>query len=284
MVNAQYSNRSPSGISTSVQKRRTLYLAQSDPRVRDGKTISRYQNDYYAEVIVLSDADYIKLLSNELGLQQLDSASDLLESPISGLYPPTSLYWDYPNDTEFVPTTSGNEVNIIVSFNPGDNPVSGLTYRAIVTANDVGATGTSTAFNINPAVVSETFQISEYGPNGIEISWKGDVNALAYTIDVVGADLPLLRVGQPSVPFYSSSPKRTYVMNYDTKVPGHLYFDSQGRVTFRIEPRTSVFSGNYTVTVQPTYTKNSGTIRTLTFNVDNHAIPIQLDGVNYANN
>ena len=288
-ITQQSSYRSPSGVAASVQKRRTLYLAESDPRVKSRDTITRYQNDYYAEIVVLTDDEYLKLLSSQIGTQ-VDSA--IYAEPLAVgtvLHPPTNLYWDYKNDpkaTEFVPINGGNEVNITITFDPGDNDLAGLTYTPIINGANNGITGTSLGAASNLAIDSTTFHIQTYTPNEITITWRGYTDAYAYNVNVVGANLPAVYYGQNiPFPFLGVGFKaRDYNLDYGT-FASSLKLDSNGRAKLTLYPATSVFSGLYTVKISPQYTKGPGKPdRVITFNVDNHSIPITIDGANYANN
>ena len=265
MIDTTYSNRSASNISASVQKRRTLYLAASDPRVNSKETISRYANDYYAEVVILSDADYENLLRNQAGLQTLQTNDATVLSGVS-LNPPTLLYWDYSNDqsaTEFVTNSGSNEVNVVVTFDAGDSNLTGLTYEYIVNTTSTGVQSGSTA-STSPVVtnVSTTFNSS-----GIHIAWKGNTNAVGYTVSVTGASLPMYFQGY--IPQYMASVAtntltKNYYMNFNPLIndptlafPGYMSLDQNGYTQISLVPSSGSFSGTYTFSVVANYSNST---------------------------
>lgn len=266
-----------SNLSTSVQKRRTLYLAESDPRANKD-FITKYMNDYYAEVVVLSDAKYMSMLASELGMPGGKVETYTEVPPNTVLHAPTALYWDYKNDpsaTKFVTVNGSNYVNIKVSFDPGDNMSDSLQYEYYVDTTGTGANPGSTSTSNGP-IDKTTIHFSHYYNAMIEASWAGISDAIGYTVTVKGVNCPPREYYQQAlIGPYAETAQKSYYLNYDPShpspiynSPGYVTLDSNGKATFKIVPVSGkTFSGSYVVTIAANYTDSTSTVQTARFTI-----------------
>lgn len=281
MTNTIYSKSS--NLSTSVQKRRTLYLAESDPRANKD-FITKYMNDYYAEVVVMTDAAYMAMIAAELGQpSNYEDDQTAAKSLVSAtaysqvaantvLQAPTGLYWDYNDSsaTKFVTVNGSNYVNINVSFDPGDELPGSLEYEYYVDTTGVGAAPNSTAKQANAPIDKTKITFTNNSSSIIQASWDGISDAIGYTITVTGANCPPREFYQKTVAATSgTAAKRSYYLNYDPShptqnynSPGYKTLSSNGRAIFKIVPVSGKsFSGNYTITFQAHYTNGTSDIK-----------------------
>lgn len=266
-----------SNLSTSVQKRRTLYLAESDPRANKD-FISKYMNDYYAEVVIMSDAKYMAMMANELGMSNGVAEAKYAEvAPSTVLHAPTGLYWDINDSsaTKFVTVNGSNYVNIRVSFDPGDNLSDSLQYEYYVDTTGTGANPGSTSSNSNAPISRTSISFSPPTTSLIEAEWDGISDALGYTVTVTGANLPPREYYMKTlVGPYAQTLQKSYYLNYDPKTssanynsPGYVSLNSIGKARFKLVPVSGSFSGSYVVTFVAHYTGGTSTERTARFNI-----------------
>lgn len=279
MTNVSYSV--PSKTSTSVQKRRTLYIAKSDPRANQD-FVTKYRNDYYGEVVILEDSAYLAMLASQGGaftdgeeyLTEADQAAIAIVDPGTILHPPTLLYWDYkgdPSSTEFIAATNKNTVNIKVTFDSGDSSIQGLEYDVnVVTSKTDAKTGSSAATALEP-INSATVHFSHYYSGMIEAKWQGLTNATGYTVIIQGANANYRAESQKSAAGNTGSTpkKRIYYLNYNPNSPstnfpdpGYLTLDADGNATIKVLPLPGKsFTGSYTVYFIANYTDGQADIK-----------------------
>jgi hypothetical protein len=222
-VQTNRSGRSASNISSSVQKRKTLYLSSDDPRAQNDVFKGSYASKYYADIIVLSPEAYKNLLKTQVGLQYTPDGLPIAGSDpgqsdegklVSNLHAPTNLYWDYSDNssTEFNANSGSNSVNITITFDPSvDDVVTDSTnirydYTITnVTGQNAGAIGTgSTANTFNPV---KSITIVNATSSQIQISFPNISDATGYNLTVTGKNLA---AGQLSKTYHSvPTPKAT---------------------------------------------------------------------------
>jgi hypothetical protein len=285
MSNSIYSKSS--SLSASVQKRRTLYLAKSDPRANEG-FINKYRNDYYAEVVVLEDSEYLHLLASQIGTANITDVVDtynnanILVDPATTLHPPTLLYWDYKNDpdaTMFVTNNGANKVNVKITFDSSDILIDGVEYEPVVSSVKAGAastSGDSTSSKTADPIELSSIHFSHYYSGMIEVRWKGLTDAIGYIVSLTGNNCPPRAVSQKSTSANTgTTKKRIYNLNYDPThpsvnfpSPGYLNLDSSGYATIKLIPTSGSFSGSYTMTFVANYTDGVSKIaRKATFTI-----------------
>jgi hypothetical protein len=252
-----YSNRTPSGNAASVQKRRTLYLAKSDPRVKNGH-LSKYINAYYADVKILEDSEYVELLKSQIGLsftEDGDPIEDTDPGPlVSTLYPPTNFVASY----EAVTNNGSNLINVTITFDDavdsafqqGEELMYGYTTPTVVSASSPAATvlGATAVKPIDPT----TIHFSHYNAHNLDIKWKGFSDAVGYLVTVTAATGQLFTINSNGTHVLSASKKVTYPQISPT-------MDSSGMITFIVPSPSSghVFSGKYTFSIQVRYAKGT---------------------------
>jgi len=258
-----YSNRPASSRSASVQKRKTLYIAESDPRNNP-----KYKMDYYGEIVVLSDLEYANLLKRYTYLNPQDASITLPEpsKEVSTLHPPTNLYWDYAdnNATEYVPSTTSTSINVYVTFDPGSDDVQSdgpITYEYVVTpvtsqgASSVGGSGSGsaaggkglggTASTNQAKLQTVAVTVAHKTANLIELTWGQLAGATSYLVKIKGANQA------------NSNGKATMDYNEAATSDATRYFS--------IYPMSGkIFSGAYTYSVSVVYP--NGTSKAVTGN------------------
>jgi hypothetical protein len=286
MTNASVTYSRPSTPSTSVQKRRTLYLAKSDPRANQG-FVTKYRNDYYGEVVILEDDAYLAMLATQGGISFSEDLGDAKSLNASGsqtaaslvdsgtvLHPPTLLYWDYQNDataTEFINATGKNQVNVKVTFDSVDSTIDGVEYEYYVSTSKTNPqTGSSAATSLQP-IDPTTVHFSHYYSGMIEAIWTGFTDAIGYTVIIQGVNCNYRAESQKSATGNTGSTpkKRIYYLNYDPThpstsfpSPGYLELNASGKATIKVLPLPGkTFSGNYTVYFIANYTNGTADIK-----------------------
>jgi hypothetical protein len=261
-----------------------LYLAKSDPRANEG-FINKYRNDYYAEVVVLEDAEYLQLLASQIGVSYDYSADEkagtnvsqtkaALVDPSTVLHPPTLLYWDYKNDpnaTEFITNNGKNQVNVKVTFDSSDITIDGVEYEYFISTSKTGVATGSTASDRFKPVDPTTVHFSHYYNGMIEATWSGITDAVGYTIVLEGANAKTRAESQVASigNTYTTTKKRNYYLNYNPNSPsssfpspGYLELDSNGKATIKILPTTGhLFTGSYTIYFVAHYTDGAADIK-----------------------
>ena len=275
-----YSKRTPSGTAASVQKRRTLYLAESDPRVKSG-SISAYENSYYAEIKIVSDEEYLKLLKQQIGVQY-SSAEDaivltniaaapaiptLQTTEITSLVPPTNFSVTYEPDT----INGGNLLTAVISFDVPDNYVEDGSIKYIHTTATLVSAASPKATNLgataNKPVVASTMSFVHQTSSQMSLKWKGYTDAIGYKVQVTAVN--------SSGTILPASSSVGYVPNANGKK--HTFYpqipptlDSSGYITFNVPtpPSPHAFSGYYAFDVYVVYPKNtSNPTRKVSINV-----------------
>lgn len=245
-----YSKRTPSGTAASVIKRRTLYLSDEDPRVKSG-SVTQYENAYYAEIKIVPNSEYIKLLKAQLGISYTDQGDPIetvdIGALVTNLYPPTNFKVE---GYETVTNNNSNTITAIITF---DSPVDDtlddgtLTFghtspmpvaAAAATATTTGATG-------NKAIDIATFRSSQHSAGALNLSWKGYTEAKHYNVTVT-------RQSGKYLPSANGKLTHTYPAVSAT-------LSSSGRITFTMPSPTipNAFNGIYTFDVTVTYAKGT---------------------------
>ena len=271
MTNSYISNRVPTSVAGSVQKRKTLIISALDPRNNP-----RYIANYVGEVVVLSEAKYREYLSSQNFTIQEDTGGTVTEEEtvVSTLHPPTNLYWDptSESDTEYIKSGSNPIVNIIVSFDPATDDI--LTDGAIGYDPDVrvsnhqvtlaivdsgGATSTNAtatktvSTNASLAKVQlSTVQSLIHTSSNIQVSWKAVPGVIGYEVTVTGANQK------------DANGKNTKVWNIAAGVNA-----TTGKRYFNMVPETGTsFSGHYSFKIAAKYNQGqSGAVTYSGFNI-----------------
>jgi len=274
MTNVTYSTKPTTNIATSTQKRRTLYLSESDPRVTSSDTVSKYQNDYYAEIVILSDAQYANLIAKQVGVTvNADGTTNVIlddtlpsesvidaSATVSTLHPPTNLYWDYSGDpgaTNFNENNGSVTVDIVITFDPSVDDIltdgtvmydvqalsvnssstsAAATTPGTITSSGSTSSGSTSSSSVKFANVTGITKITATS-SSIELRWKYISNALSYSVSATGNNMELTSSGQKS---------RIY-----TSLNGN----SNGYHYWTLTPLSGKsFSGQYTFSVKANYT------------------------------
>lgn len=272
MTNVYMSNRTPSSVAGSVQKRKTLIISATDPRNNP-----RYIANYVGEVVVLSEIEYRKYLTSQnftLG-EDAGSASDASSDiVVSTLHPPTNIYWDptSKSDTEYINSGSAPIVNIVVTFDAATDDVTtdgAISYEAEVSVSNHqvtsaivaagGATSTNAAGNKTVStnaslvkVVASTIQAPIKTGSQIQISWKAVPGVIGYEVTVTGANQA------------GAHGKNSKVWSTSASVNA-----STGKHYFNMTPETGrLFTGQYSFKIAAKYNKGqSGTVTYSGFNI-----------------
>jgi hypothetical protein len=230
-----------------------------DPRVASQATISKYQNAYYAEIVVISKKEYADLLKRGMGqyldengqpLIVLDDPANLTASTdigqlVNTLHPPVNLYWDStdPSATEFVSNSGSNTVNLVITFDPASDDVAtdhDIRYDVSVTniaaSSTTAATPGSTAASNLPNVGTVNNPVHSSGH--IQLTWKGITDATGYSITASGSNLP------------NASGKTTQVYHSNSSINA-----TTGLHYWNLYPTApTTFSGSYTFKIVAVYT------------------------------
>lgn len=277
MTNITYSDRNATNVSATVQKRHTLYISDKDPRALSGR---KYQNDYYAEIVIIPDAEYRNMIKQQVG-QIVDENGNEIEVDfgnipdasevetgllVSTLHPPTNLYWDYSNDptaTEYISNSGSTTINIKVTFDPAIDDISGegqiLYYADIqnITGSSVPAAepsnSTVTSPNGSTIVSPGSTSSTKFANVGavtlaqtktsslIKLKWKGvKGNVIHYSIKATGSNMMNTSTGQRTR-IYTTSPDVNATTGYHYWSLTPLYLRN--------------FSGTYTFVITAQYDK-----------------------------
>jgi len=231
-------------------------------------------NDYYAEVVVMDDSDYMAMLASDLGMTgRVEEIKYLEVAPNTSLNAPTGLYWDYNDSsaTKYVTVNGSNYVDITVSFNPGDDLSDSLQYEYAVDTTATGANAGSTSISNKP-INKTTINFTSNSASNIQATWDGISDATGYTVSVTGANTPPAEFYMKTfVGPYAPTLQKSYFLNYDPSIastnynyPGYVSLLS-GKARFKIVPVSGVFSGNYVVTFVAHYTTGTSSAVTATF-------------------
>jgi len=252
------SNRTPSSVSTSVQKRHPLYISSTDPRNN-----AKYILSYPGEVVVLSPTDYIKYINNSSPIPLVNG--EVTGATVANLHPPTNLYWDTSAIANDISSTgSGSLLDIIITFDPSTDDIStdgSITYEAVFTLSNqstvqnnaaTGATNITNAANQTLPSTSVltpvgTVTTVHAGTDYIELEWKGLSNIVDYEVTVTGNNLPG-SAGQK---------KKTY-----SSLPGN---NSKGYHFYTLRPTSGSLSGSYSFSIAAKY--SNGISKAVVYNV-----------------
>jgi hypothetical protein len=253
----RYSDREPSNVSSSVQKRRTLYLAASDPRAKSDFVNSKYANQYYGEVVVLPTDVYLDMLKKQLGGTADDGTEIVIDPSLdpakiafdagtlsTSLHAPTNLYWDFtdPNATQFVSNSGSNTINIKITFDPAIDDVASdgsVTYAYDVNIGAPSASGTKGTVTTGTATVG-TVTTEIKTSSQIKLSWKALSDATGYNVNVTGKN-------QNNNP---TDKAKDYHSN--------AAISSNGKHYFTITPAAGKsFTGTYKFSIQVKYTNGA---------------------------
>jgi len=272
MTHVYMSNRTPTSVAGSVQKRKTLIISATDPRNNP-----RYIANYVGEVVVLSELEYRKYLTSQnftIGDDSgsgTDTSNDVVAST---LHPPTNVYWDptSTSDTEFIKSGSAPIVNIIVTFDAATDDVTtdgSISYEAEVAVSNhqvtsgIVANGGATSTNASSTktvstnaslakVVASTITSSIHTSSNIQVSWKAVPGVIGYEVTVTGANQA------------GANGKNSKVWN-----TGSAVNSSTGKHYFNMTPEAGkLFSGHYSFKIAAKYNKGqSGTVTYSGFNI-----------------
>ena len=274
MTHVYMSNRTPTSVAGSVQKRKTLIISATDPRNNP-----RYIANYVGEVVVLSEIEYRKYLTSQnftLGEDTGDSTDTSNDVVVSTLHPPTNVYWDptSQSDTEYINSGSAPIVNIVVTFDAATDDITtdgSISYEAEVAVSNHQVTsgivgsggGTSTnasntstiSTNASLAkVVASTIKAPIKTSSHIQLTWKPAAasGVIGYEVTVVGANQAGANGKNTKIWHNGSTVNATTKLHY-----------------FNLYPETgTVFSGHYSFTIAAKYSKGqSGAVTYSGFNI-----------------
>jgi hypothetical protein len=252
-----YSTRTPSGVAASVQKRRTLYLAESDPRVKGG-SVTKYQNDYYADIKVLSDSDYVQLLKSQIGLSFTAEGDPIaitdVGAEVSTLHPPTNFSVTYEtvnnNGVSSVTATINFDAAVDSAFQDGESLSYGYTTPTLVPAASAAAStlGASALKPIDTATITFPYHSSGH----LAIKWKGYSDAIAYLVTVTAKTGNLFTINSSGTHVLSKTKKVNY-----PKISSKM--DASGMIVFTVPSPVTLytFSGEYDFSIQVVYAKGT---------------------------
>ena len=272
MTHVYMSNRTPTSVAGSVQKRKTLIISATDPRNNP-----RYIANYVGEVVVLSEIEYRKYLTSQNFTLGDDTGSDTDTSNdivVSTLHPPTNVYWDptSKSDTEYINSGSAPIVNIVVTFDAATDDVTtdgAISYEAEVSVSNHqvtsgivaagGATSTNAAGNktvstnasLAKVTLSTVQSLIRLGSH-IQVSWKAVPGVIGYEVTVTGANQA------------GAHGKSSKVWSTGSGVNA-----TTGKHYFNMYPETgTLFTGHYSFKIAAKYNKGqSGTVTYSGFNI-----------------
>jgi len=204
MTNQYVSNRTPTTVAGSVQKRKTLVISATDPR-----NTPFYIANYVGEVTVLSEEKYREYLSKQNFIVNYSGVEDPSnEVEVNYLHPPTNLYWDIisKSDTEYITSGSAPLINVTISFDKTISDIdlnSTIEYEAeplisnhqVISAiaatggastTNAAATKTITSTTVNAKVIQSTIQTRQKLSSLIQLTWKPVPQAIGYEVTVTG--------------------------------------------------------------------------------------------------
>jgi len=263
------SNRIPSSVPLTVQRRHPLYISSTDPRNN-----SKFILQYPGEVVVLSPADYIKYITAGSVIPYSDDSNLDNSNPgqtVSTLHPPTNLYWNPtdPNALSVETSSSGSTplLDITITFDPSVDDITtdgAITYEFVATPSaastvqNSAATGGTTSTNSSNTSITSTSTLTPISSSTIstviktssqiQLKWKAvSGNGMTnYEVTVTGANLPGAS-GQTKKVYYSGSDQ------------------SGGYHFFSLTPTSGVFHGAYNFSIAVQYGSN-GLSKGVTYN------------------
>lgn len=201
-------------MAASVQKRRTLYVPDTDIRVRNG-TIYSYANQYYGDLKIIPEAEYIHFMKSQ-GFapdEEISLPSDSVEGGApnlvgddtepgeqgqgklsTALTPPVNMQYD-EYSFKLESNSANNTVVVTIVFDESlynGSPDDNIQYRAFVGPVDplYAAQDSSAAFDGIKPIDSSTLSVTSQTSSLITLRWRGLSNATGYTIYVKGKNLP----------------------------------------------------------------------------------------------
>jgi hypothetical protein len=269
-------------LSTSVKKRPTIYISETDPRNNPA-----YINNHPGQVIVLSESEYIRWLTkgdssstSSLGPTPNDNENPLsFANAVKDIAAPGKPSWS-TSDITYGISDSGAYENITITFDESvDDPKDGsFVYHVdyvvgtLTTTNTTstttnkngtpvtgqGSTGKQTTSSQTSSSITknvDTITTVNHTSSFFAIEWKALPNTTSYTVTITGWDIP----GQPL---------KTWTHSYVVPSSGGAAPNSHygvgtlnyGIYTFTLTAATGFpFTGTYSMLVQANYSKGSST-------------------------
>jgi hypothetical protein len=270
-------------LSTSVKKRPTIYISETDPRNNPA-----YINSHPGQIIVLSESDYIKWLtkgnssssSSTSGPTPNDSEDPLnFANAVKDIAAPGKPSWN-TSDITYGLSDSGAYENITITFDESvDDPKDGsFVYHVDYVVGTLTSTNTtSPTTNTKGTPVTGTGSTNKQTTSGqtsstttapvktittvnhtssfFAIEWNALPNTISYTVTVTGWDIP----GQPSKTW-----THAYVVASSGGTAPNSHYGvgtlNYGIYTFTLTAATGFsFTGTYSISVQANYSKASST-------------------------